>query len=226
MPNNVKRIFGTVLLSVLIVLILGSCASTKEWVREDAVAANPDADKFVLLPVYISLPGDELAYSAALFASVIKTFGDSAISLQPIQPVLEAAGFGWMPRSMAYGIYHMVTAHGTFDFAEDAGFHGGASEYGQIADGMGDFVSLIAKELKFDFEPKYLVVASVYSYGSLFGQILDIRTLGAIYNLEEKKVDKVFVNDKKTFYNEAALLAEMATIGDTLYANFFPAEEE
>ena len=223
--RKTSRKLGTVVFGILIVLILGSCASTKEWVREDAVAADPAMDKFVILPVYISLPGDELKYSAALFGGVIKTFGDQAISLQPIQPVLDAAGFGWMPRSMAYGIYHMVTAHGTFDFAEDAGYHGGNSEYQQIMEGMGKLIELVAEQLKLDFEPKYMVVASIYSYGSIAGKILKIRTLGAIYNLEESKIDKVVVMDKTTFYNEVALLAEMATVGDKLYAVFFPEEE-
>ena len=106
--RNVRRKLGIVVLGALVVMILATCGSTKEWVREGAPTPDPATDKFVILPAYISLPGDELKYSAALFGSVIKAFGDSAISLQPLQPVLEAAGLGYMSRSMAYGIYHMA----------------------------------------------------------------------------------------------------------------------
>lgn len=225
MRRKGTALLGLMLIGVLAVLLLGSCASTKTWEREGAPKPNPEADKFVILPVYISLPGDELKYSAAVFGGVIKTFGTQAISLQPIQPALDAAGFGYMPRSMAYGIYHMVTAHNSFDFAEDAGYHGGSSEYQMILEGMGKLIDLIVGQLKLDFKPKYMVVASVYSYGGIGGKLLKIRTLGAIYNLEAAKIDKVFIADKMTFYNEAALLAEMATMGDKLYAVFFPEEE-
>ena len=77
-----------------------------------------------------------------------------------------------------------------------------------------------------DFSPKYLVVAAIYSYGSYFGKVLKIRTVGGIYNLEDDIIDKVFIQEKTTFYNEAAMLAEMATMGDKLYQVFFPVEEE
>lgn len=213
-------------LGALVVMLLATCGSTKDYVREGAAAPDPETDKFIMLPAYISLPGDELKYSAALFGGVIAAFGDSAISLQPLQPVLDAAGFGYMSSSMAYGIYHMVVGHGTFDFAEDAGFHGGNSEYQLILEGMGKLIELVAGELNLDFEPTYMVVASTYSYGGFLGKILKIRTLAAIYNLETSMIDKVSIIEKTTFYNEVAVLAEMATMGDTFYATFFPSEEE
>ncbi len=223
---KVGKALSALILGSLLVVMLAACSSTNEFVREGAPVPDPESDKFVILPVYISLPGDEMKYSAALFGSVIKSFGDSAISLQPIQPVMDSAGFGWMPRSMAYGIYHMVTAHGTFDFAEDAGYHGGNSEYQQVVDGLGEFIGFIAEQLKLDFKPKYMVVASIYSYGGFLGKVLKIRTMGAIYNLEERLIDKVYIQEKSTFYNEAAVLAEMATVGDKFYDVFFPSMEE
>ena len=201
-------------------------SSTTEYVREGSVPANPETDQFLVLPAYIGVPGDDLALSAALFGGVVAAFGDQAVSLQPLQPLLDAAGLGWIFRSMAYGIHHMVTFHEVFDFAEDAGFHGGTSEYGEVLDVVGEVVNLATNELGLDFNPKYLVVASIYSYGGLFGLLLDIRTLGAIYNLEEQKVDKVVIMEQTTFYNEVAMLAELATLGDKLYGVFFPSEEE
>ena len=224
--RNVRQKLSILVLGVLVVMILATCGSTKEYVREGAPSPDPATDKFVMLPAYISLPGDELKYSAALFGGVVAAFGDSAISLQPLQPVLEAAGMGYMSRSMAYGIQHMVVSHGTFDFAEDAGFHGGNSEYQVILEGMGKLIDLVTTELKLDFKPTYMVVASTYSYGGFLGKILKIRTLAAIYNLEESKIDKVSIIEKTTFYNEVAVLAEMATMGDTFYSVFFPEEEE
>ena len=91
---------------------------------------------------------------------------------------------------------------------------------------MGKLIDLVTTELKLDFKPTYMVVASTYSYGGFLGKILKIRTLAAIYNLKESKIDKVSIIEKTTFYNEVAVLAEMATMGDTFYSVFFPEEEE
>lgn len=210
---------AAVTLGIFVAVMLVACGSTTEYVREEAPKPNPDTDKFLILPVYLSLPGDELKQSAALFGGVVKAFGDSAVSLQPIQPVLDAAGFGWMPYSMAYGMYWMARNE-RWDFADS-----GNAEYAKIAQEMSKFIGTVTKELKLDFEPKYLVVASIYSYGG-FLMASKIRYIGGLYNIPEGKIDKVFVSEKMTVYKEAMMLAEMATFGDKLYAIFFPSEEE
>ena len=137
---------GFVLISIATLIAVLSCSSTDVFEREDAMMADPESDKFLILPINISMPGDEMAQGAALFGGIVKAFGGSGVSLQPLQPVLEAAGLGNYAYSMAWGMHHMVTWHEVFDFKEDAGFHGGASEYAVVLEGIGKLVGRDIRE--------------------------------------------------------------------------------
>jgi hypothetical protein len=198
-------------------LFVAACGGTKVYTRPNAAPPSPTADKFIIMPVAINgLPGDNLAQQGALFGGVVAAFKDSGVSLQPIQPALEAAGFGSMGATIADGIYHMVSFHESYDFNEDAGFHGGNSEYKAILDGTGKLVELVSNELKLDFKPKYVVVSRIDSVGSSIPKTVKYRVTAGIYNLVDQKVDKALWYETSTADDPAAILAEMGTLGGKL----------
>ena len=223
-----KKFFslGSLLLAGLVVaVILAGCASTQTYDRPETEPPDKEADKFLILPVDINLPGNELAQEAAVFGGLIAAFEDTGIPLQPLKPAMEAASLGGFSRNLAYGIQHMVTVHNTFDFAEDAALHGGTSEYEAILVLVGTLLDVVNDALKPDFKIKYIVIASVQNQGA--GTIPETRAykvLGAIYNIEDAKIDKVIIYEATTADEEAALLAEMGGLGQNIYDLLFPEE--
>ncbi|OGQ89701.1 MAG: hypothetical protein A2289_07070 [Deltaproteobacteria bacterium RIFOXYA12_FULL_58_15] len=202
---------------VALFAVVTACGGTKLYVRPGAVAPQPATDKFVIMPVKINgLSGDTLAQQAALFGGLVSAFGESAVPLQPIQPALEAAGFGNLGEQIAYGMHHMVSFHDSYDFNEDAGFHGGNSEYQMILEATGKLIELVATELKLDFKPKYIVVAAIDSVSSSIPKTAKYRVVSGIYNLEESKLDEVIWFESSTADDAAAILAEMGTLGGKL----------
>ncbi len=204
-------------LALVLALVGIACGGTKVYVRPESPTPDPAADKFLIMPVAIKgLPGDNTAQQAALFGGIVAAFKEQAVPLQPIQPVLEAAGMGNMGEKIADGMYHMVSFHNSYDFSEDAGYHGGNSEYAFILDMTAKLVETVAEQLKLDFKPKYSVVAVVESTGSSLPKTVGYRVIAGVYNLEERKVDRVVWYDTKTADDPAAVLAEMGTLGGKL----------
>lgn len=195
---------------------------TKLMMRPGMTPANLQQDKFLIMPVDIhGLPGDHLAQEAALFAGFVAAFGDHGVPLQPIKPVMETVGLNNLSYEMAEGMYHLVSVHNTYDFAEDGGFHGGDSKLQLIVEGTAKLVEMAAKELKLDFSPKYVVVAHIDSSGSSIPKTVGYRVIGGVYNVEAKKIDQVIWYETSTADEEAAILADMGTLGGKLYGLLF-----
>lgn len=204
-----------------------ACGSgTKLMVRPGSVPANVQADKFLIMPVDIhGLPGDKLAQEAALFGGFVGAFGEQAVPLQPIKPVMETVGLNNLSYEMAEGMYHLVSTHNTYDFAEDGGFHGGDSKLQLIIEGSAKLVEVAATELKLDFKPKYVVVAHIDSTSSSVPKTVGYRVIGGLYNVEEKKIDQVIWFETSTADDEKAILADMGTLGGKLYGLLFAQAE-
>jgi hypothetical protein len=202
--------------------LLSACASTKLYIRPGSTPPDMTKDKIILMPVDIhGLPGDTTAQSAALFAGFMGAFQDKGISLQPIKPVLEAAGLNNISWELAEGMYHLVSFHESYDFKEDGGFHGGDSKLPLIIEGTAKLVEMAATELKLDFKPKYVAVAHIDSEGSSVPGSVGYRVIGGVYNVEEGKIDQVVWYEQTTAQDEAVILAEMGTLGSKLYGLLF-----
>lgn len=215
MRTNQIKLLGA---SIVAMAMTASCTSTKLYVRPGSVPADPAKDKFLIMPVDIhGLPGDKLAQEVALFGGFVAAFKESGVPLQPIKPALEAVGLNNLSWTLAEGMFHLVSFHNTYDFKEDAGFHGGSSEYQLVLDGAAKLVEVVSKELKLDFKPKYVAVCHIDSTGSSIPNTVGYRVIGGIYNVEEEKIDQVIWYEQTTASEEAAVLAEMATLGGKLY---------
>lgn len=212
--NQIKMLGAT----AVAMAMAASCTSTKLFVRPGSTPPNPASDKFLIMPVDIhGLPGDKTAQEAALFAGFVAAFQEQGVPLQPIKPALEAVGLNNLSWTLAEGMYHLVSFHEVYDFKEDAGFHGGSSEYQLVLDGAAKLVEVVAEQLKLDFKPKYVAVAHIDSTGSPIPNTIGYRVIGGIYNLEEQKIDQVIWYEQKTAAEDAAVLAEMGTLGSKLY---------
>ena len=77
------------------------------------------------------------------------------------------------------------------------------------------------RELKLDFKPKYVVVAHIDSTSSSIPKTVGYRVIGGLYNVEASKIDQVIWYETSTAEDEAAILAEMGTIGGKLYGLLF-----
>ncbi len=199
------------------------CKSSTVHIRPGSAAPDVTKDKFLIMPVDIHLSGDQLTNQAALFGGFVAAFKDKAVPLQPIKPVLEAAGLGNLSYELAEGMFHLVSFHEKYDFAEDGGFHGGDSKLPIIIEGTAKLVELAAKELKLDFSPKYVVVAHIDSASSSIPKTVGYQVVAGIYNVEAKKIDQVIWFEQTTA--EDALPAEMATLGGKLYGLLFAEKE-
>ena len=207
---------------VLAMAASSACTSTKLYIRPGAPTPDPAADKFLIMPVDIhGLKGDKLAQEAALFAGFVAAFQERGVPLQPIKPVMEAVGLNNLSWELAEGMYHLVSFHEKYDFNEDGGFHGGDSKLPLIIEGTAKLVELAAKELKLDFKPKYVAVAHIDSSSSSIPKTVGYRVIGGIYNVDEGKIDQVIWYEQTTADEEAAILAEMATLGSKLYGLLF-----
>ena len=199
---------------------------TKLMVRPGSTPANVGTEKFLIMPVDIhGLPGDKTAQEAALFAGFVAAFGENGVPLQPIKPVMETVGLNNLSYEMAEGMYHLVSTHNTYDFAEDGGFHGGESKLQLIIEGSAKLIEVAANELKLDFKPKYVVVAHIDSTGSSIPKTVGYRVIGGVYNVEEKKIDQVIWYETSTAEEDAAILADMGTLGGKLYGLLFAQAE-
>ena len=216
--------WGSLLLAgIAVALVFAGCASTQIYDRPEAMAPDKENDKFLILPVDISMPGDEAAQEVAVFGGFLAAFKDAGIPLQPIKPLMDAAGLDGFSRKLAYGIHHMVTVHNTYDFAEDAALHGGTSEYEVILSLTGLLIDVINKELKPDFKIKYIALASVQNQGAgTIPETRNYRVIGAVYNVEEAKIDKAIVFENSFADEESAIIAEMAGLGQKIYDQLFP----
>ena len=203
-----------------------ACTSTKLMVRPGSTPADPGKDKFLIMPVDIhGLKGDKLAKEAALFAGFVAAFQESGVPLQPIKPALEAVGLNNLSWELAEGMYHAVSFHKSFDFKEDAGFHGGNSKLPLIIEGTAKLIEVAAENLKLDFKPKYVAVAHIDGVGSSIPKTVKYRVIAGIYNVEEGKIDQVIWYEQATADEEAAILAEMGTLGSKLYGLLFAQKE-
>lgn len=220
-----KRII-TGLFSMCIAAGSISCASTTLHKRAEAPKVDLAKDKFLIMPVDIhGLPGDNDAQGAALFAGFMGAFKESAVSLQPIKPVFEEVGLNNISWELAEGMHHLVSSHKVYDFSEDGGFHGGDSKLPLLVEGTAKLVGLAAEQLKLDFQPKYVVVCHIDSTSSSVPKTIGYRVIGGLYNVEDKKIDQVIWYEKTTADDEAAILAEMGTLGTELHGKLFPTEE-
>ncbi len=208
-------------------LAITACGGgTKLMVRPGAVAADVKTDKFLIMPVDIhGLPGDKTAQEAALFAGFVGAFGEQGVPLQPIKPVMETVGLNNLSYEMAEGMFHLVSTHNTYDFAEDGGFHGGDSKLQLIIEGSAKLIEVAAAELKLDFKPKYVVVAHIDSTGSSIPKTVGYRVIGGLYNVEAGKIDQVIWFETSTADDEKAILADMGTLGGKLYGLLFAQAE-
>jgi hypothetical protein len=214
------------LLSLALTSFGFGCASTTLYKRPDAPKADVTADKFLIMPVDIhGLPGNNDAQGAALFGGFVAAFKESGVPLQPIKPALEAAGLNNISWELAEGMHHLVSFHESYDFTQDGGFHGGDSKLPLIIEGTAKLTSLAAEALKLDFKPKYVVVAHIDSTGSSIPKTIGYRVIGGLYNVEAGKIDQVIWYEKTTADDEAAILAEMGTLGSELHGKLFPAEQ-
>ncbi len=220
MLNQVKKSkmqIAQVLIVLVVAVMMSACASVKSHVRTDAQLPEAGKDKILIMPASIrGLPGDNLAQSAALFGGFMGAFKDQGVSLQPLQPVLEKAGMGNLSARMARGMYHMATFHNTYDFKEDAGYHGGQSELPLIIDGTAKLVSLASKKLKLKFKANYVAVVYVDGWRRMFGKMVKMRVIAGLYNTKTGKVEKVVYKSKMTSSNDKVILGELATLGGQL----------
>ena len=196
-----------------------------EMTRKGADLTLAEGEKILILPTDIWLPGDEAKYNAALFAGFLAGFGTDAISLEPIKAAMDKAGFSGMSRRLAWGTWHMVSWHKSFDFVEDAGYHGGNSEYAAIIDLVAKLVNFAMESLNLDVKIKYVAFASIRSTSVSTVQsaagLMGIECLGALYNVEEGKVDKVFRKKltgggKTAEQKEAFIMGQMGNLGNMM----------
>ncbi len=196
-----------------------------ELIRSGATLELADNEKILILPTDMQLTGEKKKYNASLFAGFLAGFGDKAISLEPIKQPLEKAGLGDLSRRLSWGTWHMVSWHNSFDFVADAGFHGGKSEYAVLVDLVAQLVNLATEQLNIDAKIKYVAFSSVRhtsvpklkAKAGFFG----MECLGAIYNVEEGKVDKVFRKKmtgagKDKDKREKFIMAQMVNLGNSM----------
>ncbi len=218
--NQTSRIILTSL--ALAALALSGCAAKKQvYVRQDAPKVAYEKEKFIVLPVNIhGLPGDSNEYNAALFAGFVSAFGESGISLQPIQPALESAGLGDLPADLAHGIHHAVSAHNAYDLSKDPD----QQNLHAIPELTAKLVEASATALKLEHKPRYVVVAHVDGLGDgTLPETYKYRVIGAIYDTQLHKVHAVTYYEATTA--KKALIGEMGTIGTQLYQVLSSAQE-
>ncbi len=207
------------LMLFMVVVGLTGCGGVKQHIRTDADLPNFTKDKILIMPAYVGgFSGDKLKQEAALLGGFIAAFKKQGVSLQPLQPVLKKMGMGGISWRMARGMYHMVDFHKTYDFREDAGYHGGSSELPKIIDMTAKVITLASNKLKLKFKPKYVAVLTVTGSGNwyTFGYTKKMKIICGLYNVKTGKVEKVIVKNKSVSSNEAAILAELAGLGGDL----------
>ena len=117
--------------------------------------------------------------------------------------------------------YKLPAVYSNRNFAEDGGYHGGESKLKLIVEGSAKLIETAATELKLDFKPKYVVVAHIDSTSSSIPKTVGYRVIGGLYNVEASKIDQVIWYETSAAEDEAAILAEMGTIGGKLYGLLF-----
>ncbi|MCA9668872.1 MAG: hypothetical protein KC503_24930 [Myxococcales bacterium] len=206
----------------LFALAAFGCASGTVYRRGDAPKIDYSKEKFIVMPVDIhGLPGDKLKYSAALFGGIIGASGGNGISLQPIKPVLEAAGMGNLSWKLAHGTYHMVSVHHIYDFKKDTD----QSELATYPEMAAKLVGKAAEALKLNFKPRFVLSAHIdgMGKGSLPGTY-KYRVIASLYDTKVGMVHAATYYVKTTA--EKALLAEMATLGKQVFAILKKADDE
>jgi len=206
----------------LLVLAAFGCSSGTVYRRGDAPKIDYDKEKFIVMPVDIhGLPGDKLKYSAALFGGIIGASNGKGISLQPIKPVLEAAGMGNLSWKLAHGTYHMVSAHGIYDFKKDTD----QSELATYPEMAAKLVAKAAEALKLDFKPRFVLTAHIDGMGAgRLPKTFKYRVIAALYDTKVGKVHAATYYTKTTAKD--ALLAEMATLGKQVFGILKKADAE
>jgi len=196
---------------VLAVALVAGCGDKAKIWRPDSSPGYIDMEgkKFLVMPADMRyMPGDKLKLSAALFGGFVAEFGESGISLQPIQPMLDEIGLGDISWKLARGLVHAAFFHNSSVWDDCSG-----EDYSVVPNMVKTLVEKVAEllnkpDLKFD----YIAVLHIDSRGS--GTVpgtIKLRVIGGIY--DPMKDEILVAIDWTQTTAEDALLAEMATVG-------------
>jgi hypothetical protein len=191
-------------------MLMGCGNGVKVWRPEGSPGfVDMQGKKFLVMPVDMRyVEGDKTAMGAALFGGIIAEFGDTGISMQPVQPALEGVGLGDLGYKLARGLVHAAFFHNSSEW--DAC---GGEDYSKVPNMTKTLVEKVAEllgkeEIKFD----YIVVLHVDTFGAgPLPKTTKLRVLGGMYDPMKDEIAVAFQWDQTTA--EDALLAEMATIG-------------
>jgi hypothetical protein len=135
------------------------------FMRPKAKLIDLASDRVVVLPVdtwaFYRLHRDESRISASLFEGCLKAFGSAGISIEPARAVLESAGLWSVGRRLAYGAFHMIDFHQSFDLSEDSC----GRKIEEVPGMVTRLARLLEKELALDFRPRYFFALAVNSHG-------------------------------------------------------------
>ena len=216
-----KRFVLATVCLVLAGMAIG-CGGGKVFVREGAEPIDLTKEKILVLPSvaygFKSYGADELKMTAALVAGTISAFGKSGFSLEPLKPVFQAAGLGGMARRLAYGVYHCIDFHKSYNLAKDSCGKGIEKEPKAVA----ELVALVAEKAKIDFNPRYIYALYLWAYGS--GTIpgtAKCRIIACIYDKEKDLVHSCCYYTKTI--SKDLILAEAAKIPGDAFSKLMEA---
>ncbi|GEM_PF-3281513 len=180
-------------------------ARKKVFVREGAERIDLDKEKVFLLPVvaygFASIGINETEFSAGLTAGNIMAFRSTGISLVPLKPLFESSGLGGMARELAYGAYHCIDAHGSFELATDPCGKG----IEKVPASLAKLVVLIEEKMSLYFEPRHLYALYIWGYGpGPTAGTVRCRVIGTIYDVQEDLVHSC-VHYARTITRDTAL---------------------
>jgi hypothetical protein len=205
-----KKLALVLCVAVAASFLMGCGNGVKVWrPAESPGYVEMEGKKFLIMPVDMRyVEGDKNQMAAAFFGGIIGEFGESGISLQPIQPALEGVGLGDLSYKLARGLVHAAFFHNSSEW--DAC---GGEDYSVVPNMVKTLVEKVAEllgkpELKFD----YIVVMHIDTMGAgSLPKTTKLRVMGGIYDPMKDEIAVAIQWDQVTA--EDALLAEMATIG-------------
>lgn len=204
------------------------CGTTTYYNTAYANKLKLGDDKFLIMPVeFNGFPDDmRVALEVIIFAQFLATFGKYGVSLQPVKPAFEAAGFGNLSRHLAQGIYHVASVHRNPYLAKDR-----CEPYiGPMVASLAKFVNWVVGALRAagapipeDYKFEYVLVAYVDRLGKGFlGKGMQYRVVGGLVNAQTQEIVAATWFVKTSMDNKAAYVASLGTLGRQLLKAFKP----
>jgi hypothetical protein len=159
------------------------------FVRPDADPVDLGAEKVLVLPVdtwvFFRLKLDEGEISQVLVEECRKAFGDAALSTDPARAALESAGLASTGRRLAYGSYHMIDFHGSWDLTKDTC----GRRVEEVPGMVRRVVALVTEKLGMKTPPRFCFAFAVDGLGvDKARSVLKCRVTASLFDARERRI--------------------------------------